>query len=97
MTPEVIRWRVVDKRDRPVTHWRSVFDVHESLPHLDFAAVYADGTTQNHARSAGRYRFRLARGLTAGAFAAGTYTLQVTLVDARGNTARSSWDFGIAV
>jgi hypothetical protein len=97
VTPEVIRWRVVDERDRPVTHWRSAFDVRESLPPVDFAAVYADGTTQNHAKSPGRFRFRLARGLTASSLGAGDYTLQVALSDARGNTARSSWDFDIAV
>jgi murein DD-endopeptidase MepM/ murein hydrolase activator NlpD len=95
VAPELVRWRVVDERDHAVTHWRSAFDVRESLPQVDFTAVYAEGTTQNHAKSAGRYRFRLARGLTTSSFGAGRFTLQVALVDARGNTARSSWDFGI--
>ena len=96
VTPEVIRWSIVDRRNRTVRHWRTAFDVRESLPQADFAGVYADGTAQNHPDRPGRYRFRLAAGFSAGSLRAGDYALRVAVRDSRGNRALSSWPFSVA-
>ncbi len=96
VTPALIRWSIVDRRNRTVRPWRTAFDVRERLPEADYHGVYVDGTAQNHPDRPGLYRFRLATGFSAGSLRAGDYALRVAVRDSRGNRALSSWPFSVA-
>ena len=73
-----------------VVPWRAHYDVRLVLPQVDYHAVYAQGTTQNHPDAPGLYRFQLARNFVARSLHSGAYAVQVVLVDSRGkNTSRA--------
>jgi len=96
VTPAVVRWRIVDEHGGVVVPWRAHYDVRQVLPRVDYHAVYAQGTTQNHPDAPGLYRFQLARNFVARSLHSGAYAVQVVLVDSRGNRTHSAWPFGIA-
>jgi hypothetical protein len=87
VTPAVLRWRLVDRRGRPATPWRTAADFRRSIPaDSAFATVYARWTRQNHASRSGRYRFLLAHAWDSTTIADGAYVLVVAATDTRGNT-----------
>jgi murein DD-endopeptidase MepM/ murein hydrolase activator NlpD len=96
VAPALVRWRVVDSRGEGVTPWRTAFDAREILPGADFFAIYAEGTTQNHVRQPGSYRFRLARAFAGGSLQPGTYAVQVGVTDSAGNRSSSESPFTVS-
>ena len=94
ITPACIRWQLTHAA-QPVVVWQVAFDHRTSLhpnvqgnppSDLNFAAVYAPDTTQNHPNTPGVFHFWLQRGFDTSHHADGTYSLEVEASDVRGNT-----------
>jgi hypothetical protein len=93
VTPARVRWQLTHD-GQAVVPWRVAVD-HRGSRHPDvrgnppcdvnFAAVYAPDTTQNHPSAPGVYRFWLERGFDTTRFPDGVYTLEVEASDVRGN------------
>jgi hypothetical protein len=94
--PALVRWRLLDARDRVVLGWRTTADFRLTIPPASaFDSVWAPGATQNHVRAPGRYRLYLARGWETRRLRAGSYQVEVVVVDSRGNSAR--FEFPLAI
>jgi hypothetical protein len=64
---------------------RTVIDSDHMLPGKMYDAIFAPGTTQNHAGQPGHYGYYLARGFQASRLPAGTSRLRIAATDTRGN------------
>jgi Peptidase family M23 len=93
VTPARIRWRLV-RGAQAVVPWRVAVDFHASFrpnvqgdpaSDVNFGAVYAPDTEQNHPNMPGLYRFWLKRGFDTSRFPDGVYALEVEASDVRGN------------
>jgi hypothetical protein len=87
--PALVRWRLVGSRGL-AGRWHTSLDLRGGLPGCGYAGVYARWTRQNKPWRAGRYRVYLTRGLDTRGVADGTYSIQIRVGDAAGNTATSS-------
>ena len=93
VTPARIRWRLL-RAAQPVVPWQVAFD-HRTSFHPDvqgspasdvnFGAVYAPDTTQNHPNTPGLFHFWLKRGFDTSRYPDGEYVLEVEASDVRGN------------
>src|SRR5262249_39597494 len=91
--PARIRWRLT-RGAQPVVPWQVALD-HRTSFHPDvqgdpasdvnFGAVYAPDTTQNHPNMPGLFRFWLTRGFDTRRYPDGAYKLEVEASDVRGN------------
>lgn len=89
VTPALVRWRLV-RGGRAVVPWKVVADFRKTLlPASLYANVYAHGTTQNHPKVAGLFRFLLAKAFDTRPHPDGDYRLDVEAADIRGNLSRS--------
>ena len=89
VTPALVRWRLL-RGGRAVVPWRVVADFRTTLlPASRYSAVYAAGTTQNHPKVAGRFRFLLAGAFDTRRHPDGGYRLDVEAADIRGNSSRT--------
>jgi hypothetical protein len=93
--PAFVRWRIAGPR-MASAGWRTAVDFRYALPASPFDAVYAPWTRQNKPWRSGRYRVLLAREWNAASLARGTYRLEVSVTDTRGNGARRSASFTVA-
>jgi hypothetical protein len=85
VTPARVRWRVL-RGDRVVRRWHTPVDFTKTLIHQErFRSVYAPGTRQNRAGSAGLYRFYLAHTWSTSLLPDGHYRLEVEASDLGGN------------
>jgi hypothetical protein len=92
--PALVRWRLLNRSGQPVSVWRSAVDFRSTIPHASaFDEIWAPGVTQNHVRSPGRYRLALARSLSG--LRAGTYLVELTVGDTRGNSSRARFRIAI--
>jgi hypothetical protein len=96
VTPARLRWQVL--RGAAVARpWHTPVDFSNALlPQSEFDAIYAPGTTQNHAGQPGVFRFFLAHTWSTGALADGSYTLEVEASDLGGNAGTLTQAFTIA-
>jgi hypothetical protein len=94
VTPARIRWRLM-RAAQTVMSWQVAVDfrisfhpnVQGSPPSdVNFAAVYAPDTTQNHPNTPGLFHFWLKRGFDTSRYPDGAYLLEVEASDVRGNT-----------
>jgi hypothetical protein len=77
--PALVRWRLLGGT---VGRWTTAADFRWTIPDAGaFLSVYATATTQNHVRSPGLYRVRLARGVR---FRRGL-RIQILVADVSGN------------
>jgi hypothetical protein len=96
VTPALLRWRILHG-DGVVTDWQTALDFRSRvLSRSRFAAVYAGGTRMNHPGWAGYYCFYLAHGWHSTSLPNGTYRLEVSASDIRGNAGLSTFDFTVA-
>jgi len=93
VTPARIRWRL-KRGSQPILPWQVAVDHRTSLhptvqgnpaSDLNFGAVYAPDTTQNHPNSPGLFHFWLTRGFDTSRFRDGAHALEVEVSDVRGN------------
>jgi hypothetical protein len=63
---------------------------------VNFAAVYAPDTDQNHPNAPGLFHFWLKRGFDTGRFPDGDYELEVETSDVRGNARTADLPIAIA-
>jgi hypothetical protein len=85
VTPALVRWRL-RRRGRVVVPWTVVADFRTTLvPASRYRDVYAAGTTQNHPKVAGLFRFLLAKAFDTRLHPDGAYRLEVEVADIRGN------------
>jgi hypothetical protein len=94
VTPALIRWRLMHATDQ-VVPWQIAADFRTSFrpnvqgspaTDVNFAAVYAPDTTQNHPNVPGNFHFWLKRDFDTSHYPDGTYALEVETSDIRGNT-----------
>jgi hypothetical protein len=96
VTPARLRWRVL-RGERVVRAWHTPVDFTRTLlPKERFRTVYAPGTRQNRAGSAGLYRFYLAHTWSTGLLPDGPYRIEVEASDLAGNTGSLAAEFTIA-
>jgi hypothetical protein len=96
VTPALIRWRIARGR-KVVRPWHAPVDFRSTLlPAERYDDVYAAGTRQNKPGKAGRYRFYLAHTWSTRLEPDGSYRLEVTAEDMRGNRATATQPFAIA-
>jgi hypothetical protein len=94
VAPALVEWRLLG-RDAAARGWVVAADFRDALPRVDFASVYASGSTQNHVREPGSYRFVLVHGWSASKLSAGRYVLQVRVADTAGNSTVRSLRFTV--
>jgi hypothetical protein len=88
VTPALVRWRLV-RGGRAIVPWTVTADFRKTLlPNSRYPAVYAAGTTQNHPKVPGLFRFLLAKAFDTRRHPDGTYRLDVEAADIRGNASR---------
>jgi hypothetical protein len=96
VTPARLRWRVL-RNERVVRRWHTPVDFTRTLiPRERFRSVFAPGTRQNHAGSAGLYRFYLAHTWSTDLLADGPYRIEVEASDLAGNVGTLDLPFTIA-
>jgi hypothetical protein len=95
ITPAFVRWRVLGPNSRPLSEWRTAYDVRFLLPPVAFFNIYAAGTRQNRPNRRGWYRFYLAHGWNSASVPNGKYTVQVAASDTRSNLALERYAFTI--
>jgi hypothetical protein len=93
LTPAVVRWRVLRADTATREGWLVAFDTRYALPTASFSSVYATGTRQNRTYRPGWYRFYLAHGWDTDVLADGSYQLEVSALDIRGNEATATVSF----
>jgi hypothetical protein len=93
VTPALIRWRLV-RAAQAVVEWQVAVDFRASFhpnvqgdpaSDVNFGAVYAPDTTQNHPSTPGLFHFWLKRGFDTRRYPDGQYVLEVEASDVRGN------------
>jgi hypothetical protein len=93
VTPARIRWRLM-RAEQEVVPWHVACDFRTSFhpnvqgnpaSDVNFDAVYAPDTTQNHPNMPGVFHFWLERGLDTSRYPNGGYVLEVEASDVRGN------------
>jgi hypothetical protein len=91
VTPARIRWRLT-RAAKPALPWQIAFDHTNSIhpdvhgnSDLNFDAVYAPDTAQNHPNTPGLYHFWLKRSFDTTRYPDGAYTLEVEASDTCGN------------
>jgi hypothetical protein len=93
VTPALIRWRLT-RAEQPVLQWQVAVDHRGSIKpnvqgsppsDVNFGAVYAPDSTQNHPGVPGVFHFWLERELDTGRYPDGEYLLEVEVSDVRGN------------
>jgi hypothetical protein len=95
-TPALVRWRLL-RDDREVVPWETAADFRTALLQPDqYELIYAPGTRQDHPGRPGDFRFWLSHGFDTTLLDDGTYRLEVTASDTRGNTGRGFVDFTVA-
>jgi hypothetical protein len=88
--PAIVRWRLVDERGRVVIGWRTTVDFRLTIPPAsEFDRTWAQGVSQNHVRTPGRYRLILAPNSELSALRTGRYIVQVAVSDTHGNRSRA--------
>ena len=87
VTPALVRWSLDDGP------WHTAFDVRRRLPAAGFFDVFASGTRQNRRHRAGLYRVFLAHGWDSKSVRNGKHSIQVRVVDTRGNVANGRQAF----
>jgi hypothetical protein len=88
VTPALVRWRL-RRGGRAVVPWKIAADFRtELLPASSYSKVYAAGTTQNHPKVPGLFRFLLARAFDTRLHPDGVYRLEIEAADIRGNASR---------
>jgi hypothetical protein len=89
--PALVRWRLLDGRGHALLGWRTAADFRMTIPPASaFDDVWAPGTTQNHVRSPGSYRIRIAKGSDLSFLRDGIYVVEVLVTDTRDNVARAA-------
>jgi murein DD-endopeptidase MepM/ murein hydrolase activator NlpD len=96
LMPSLVRWRVLDERGREARRWQTILDARERLPPPPLAVVYAPGTRQNRPNRRGSYRIYLSQGWDSSSLKSGSYELEVSATDIRGNTASQRATFVVA-
>jgi hypothetical protein len=95
VTPARLRWRVLHN-DRVVRRWHTPVDFTRTMiPKERFRSVYAPGTRQNRAGSAGLYRFYLAHTWSTDLLPDGRYRIEVEASDLSGNVGTLAATFTI--
>ena len=93
VTPALVRWRLT-RAGQEIVPWQVACDHRRSIhpnvqgnppSDVDFGAIYAPDTTQNHPNAPGVYHFWLVRGFATGKHPNGDYVLEVDASDTRGN------------
>ncbi len=94
--PALVRWRIVGGK-RLVTNWQTAVDFRETIPAASaFGSVFARWTRQNHPHHPGRYRIYLAHAWNSAQLPAGSYRIEVSACDSRGNTAAVEFPLTLA-
>ncbi|MGE5272589.1 MAG: hypothetical protein ACM3QU_02300 [Verrucomicrobiota bacterium] len=88
--------RLTGPRNTKEGRWQIAYDVRGALPASSFSAVFADGTRQNRTYRTGRYCFYLARHWDTTILNDGSYSLEVSVVDIRGNSASKEFPLAVA-
>jgi hypothetical protein len=96
LSPAVVRWRMFRLGEKERGVWRTAFDARRTLQAGSFSSVFADDTRQNRTNRVGRYRFHLMHNWDTAALADGTYVLEVSARDTRGNAASERTWFAVA-
>jgi len=93
VTPALIRWRLL-RAAQAVVDWQVAVDFRASFhpnvqgnpaSDVNFGAVYAPDTTQNHPNTPGHFHFWLKRRFDTRRYPDGEYVLEVEASDVRGN------------
>ena len=93
VTPALIRWRLL-RAAQAVVDWQVAVDFRASFhpnvqgdpaTDVNFGAVYASDTTQNHPNTPGLFHFWLKRSFDTRRYPDGEYILEVEASDVRGN------------
>jgi len=96
VTPARLRWRVL-RNERVVRRWHTPVDFTRTMiPKERFRSVYAPGTRQNRAGSAGLYRFYLAHTWSTELLPNGRYRIEVEASDLSGNVGTLAAPFTIS-
>jgi hypothetical protein len=96
VTPSLLRWRIM-RGGRVVVPWQTGPDFRTRVLTPDqFASVYAPGTRANHRGQPGYFSFYLAHGWRSTSLANGSYRLEVSASDIRGNMSLSLFAITIA-
>lgn len=94
--PALVRWRIVGGK-RLATNWQTAVDFRETIPAASaFGSVFARWTRQNHPHHPGRYRIYLAHAWNSAQLPAGSYRIEVSACDSRGNTAAVEFPLTLA-
>jgi hypothetical protein len=94
--PALVRWRIVEGK-RLATNWQTAVDFRETIPAASaFGSVFARWTRQNHPHHPGRYRIYLAHAWNSAQLPAGSYRIEVSACDSRGNTAAVEFPLTLA-
>ena len=93
LTPALVRWRVIGRWNAKRGRWHIAYDVRGALSASSFSTVFVDGTRQNRTYRTGRYRFYLHRHWDTATLDDGSYSLEVSVVDIRGNGASEQIPF----
>ena len=96
LTPALLRWRLLDGK-RAVTGWRTAVDFRLTYPSNDlWSRTYVGWTRQNKKIWDGRYGFYLAHGFDTRTLRDGSYLVQTTATDVRGNTGTGLFPLTVA-
>lgn len=96
VTPSLLRWRIL-QGGRVIVPWQTGPDLRTRvLRPQQFASVYAPGTRANHRGKPGYFSFYLTHGWRSASLANGSYRLEVSASDIRGNTGLSFFAIMIA-
>ena len=94
--PALVRWRIVGGK-RLATNWQTAVDFRETIPAASaFGSVFARWTRQNHPHHPGRYQIYLAHAWNSAQLPAGSYRIEVSACDSRGNTAAVEFPLTLA-
>jgi hypothetical protein len=94
VAPVRLRYRVL-RGAKVVQPWKVAVNLVPFREAAAFHLLYAHGTTQNHPRAPGVYRYYLAHDWASGRFPDGDYRLQVEASDRHGNLSRAAFAFHV--
>lgn len=96
LSPATISWRIVQGPSE-VIPWQMAVDFSASLtPRSLFEFIYAPGTRQNKKNRPGNYVYYLQHDFDTSLLPNGSYVLEVTAADTRGNTGTAAVQFATA-